>query len=198
MGCDSREPRKLEFLEIHNLKNRTIKGEMMILGLCGHPTAGKTEVAKLPAKLSFEKTAFADPLKFSVATALGLDIQVFYDQALKNTPLPQVYGLTPRQLMQQIGTNGYRKLISDRVWIDTWMRRVEDLINNGTPRVVVEDVRFLNERNAVREVGLIVAVVRPEAFPTMTHESEDDAQGSSETQTTPSRTQALYPTWSIR
>lgn len=150
----------------------------MIIGLVGHPGSGKSEVASCLASIGFTRTAFADPLKESLATALHIPVNVFYDPALKQVPLEQVYQKTPRQLMQDIGTQGYRNLINHDIWVDVWLRKM-GILRGLSPDidVSVEDVRFGNEDEAVRKVGMIVGVERPDVVNVHTHRSEKEVSG---------------------
>jgi hypothetical protein len=51
----------------------------------------------------------------------------------------------PRKRLQYIGTNGFRKLIDQNVWIKITDSQSKELNNSGYCNVVIDDVRFLNE-----------------------------------------------------
>lgn len=68
-------------------------------------------------------------------------------------------GKTPREAMQSLGTEWGRELIHPDIWVTAWSNYVFKI---GAGYVVVDDVRFLNEINAVRNRnGIIVRVERP-------------------------------------
>lgn len=65
--------------------------------------------------------------------------------------------MSARECLQAIGTEWGRDLVSDTIWIDYLDRNVE----NGS-RVVISDVRFLNELTAVRKKGGITIRLKRE------------------------------------
>lgn len=89
--------------------------------------------------------------------------------------------LTPREALQQLGTQWGRKLY-DNTWVDFGLRRARQLLEHHrtkrpkeahtfmnswvieeTELVVISDVRFVNEAKALREAGCAVwKVVRPD------------------------------------
>jgi len=145
----------------------------MLIGIVGHPSCGKSSVAEILEGMGYRLQAFADPLKESLAVALRIPVDVFYDPKKKNIPLPEVYGKSPRELMQKIATEGYRDLVHADVWVDVWKRSIEDARKEGIQDIVVDDVRFPNELKALKEMGgLLVAIDRPGVENTMNHLSE--------------------------
>jgi hypothetical protein len=63
-------------------------------------------------------------------------------------------GGTSRLAQQLLGTEWGRAIHPD-IWVRTWMRSIACL-----DRVVVDDVRFLNERRMIHELGGIVIELR--------------------------------------
>lgn len=63
--------------------------------------------------------------------------------------------LTPRALLQHVGTDVGRKIIRDSIWIDINKHLVSKIGGN----VVVPDCRFANEVESVREQGGTVGIV---------------------------------------
>jgi len=63
--------------------------------------------------------------------------------------------LTPRSLLQYIGTDVGRKIIKDSIWIDI----NKHLVSKVEGSVVVPDCRFANEVESVREQGGTVGIV---------------------------------------
>ncbi len=81
--------------------------------------------------------------------------------------------LTPRFAMQTLGTQWGRHCYDD-VWIDLAMRRVEQA--GDTDIVVISDVRFLNEAQAIRDAGGVIwSVYRPEIESSDSHRSETES-----------------------
>lgn len=69
--------------------------------------------------------------------------------------------LTPRRALQQLGTDWGRNCY-ENTWVDYAMRRARTLQDAGCPLVLITDVRFQNEADAIRAAGgIIIAVERP-------------------------------------
>jgi len=75
---------------------------------------------------------------------------------------------TPRQLLEHIGTEGFRAMDPD-VWLNCVRRRIEKdrayrcwSWADGNVRHVVSDVRFPNEAEMIREMGGLVVLVEVE------------------------------------
>lgn len=148
----------------HAPKPRTV---VAFTGLAG---SGKsTAAAHLVDAYGYERVRFAGPLK-AMLKALGLsDREV--DGDLKETPSALLCGKTPRQAMQTLGAEWGRDLIHTNLWISAW-RAAVDRLPEGMP-VVVDDLRFPNEAEAVRALGgILVRVFRPGAGTLSAHVSE--------------------------
>lgn len=120
---------------------------MILIGFCGFAGAGKSTAAqRLIGRHGFQRHRFAGPLKDMLKT-LGLtDAQV--DGSLKETPCPLLGGKTPRWAMQALGTEWGRDCIDEGIWIRAWANRAE-----ACDLVVVDDVRFPNEVDAIKKRG---------------------------------------------
>ncbi len=76
-----------------------------------------------------------------------------------------------RTFMQEYGTE-VRRGDSPSYWTDQWKIKVEKALAEGK-HVVVDDVRFLNEAEAVKKMGgVIVRISRTDLKDTDTHASE--------------------------
>lgn len=78
---------------------------------------------------------------------------------------------TPRELLQFIGTDICRNLISDKIWLNLAVKGIK-----STDKVIFDDVRFLNEATALRDLGgVIVELQRKEAEENIdSHETEQN------------------------
>jgi hypothetical protein len=142
-----------------------------VIGLAGRAGSGKSTVASLAMRHSdtFVYTrAFADPLKQIACILFGLEDDDVNTTEGKETPIPELGNLTPRVLLQRLGTDLFRnhwhrvfpELGPDSPWVAIMRRN----LRRTHPRygTVVPDVRFPDEANLVRDVGgLVVEVVRP-------------------------------------
>lgn len=121
------------------------------------PGSGKTTIANyLVEQYKYHRIPFADPLKlmmktllqcFGYSTACG--DKLLNDPTLKEKILPKL-GVTPRYMMQTLGTEWGRKLINPEIWLFAWKQSVEELGVYGN--VVVDDVRFPNELGIVKSM----------------------------------------------
>ena len=127
----------------------------MVIGIAGHRGSGKSAAAAVLVEHGFVRQRFAQPLK-DMLKAVGLTDE-HVDGSLKETPCELLGGATPRHAMQTLGTEWGRELLHPDLWIILWRSRAR-----STPLVVVDDVRFPNEVEAVRaEGGTIWRVNRP-------------------------------------
>jgi hypothetical protein len=116
------------------------------------PQSGKTFTATVLAHQGFHPVSFAEPLKRMAMTFLR-DFGYREDEAAKlvwvdkHKLIPEI-GITARQLLQRLGTEFGRQQIADDVWIRCWEARIK-----GHDQVVTDDVRFLNEAEAVKAAG---------------------------------------------
>lgn len=138
-----------------------------LIGVAGEKRHGKDTAAQaLVEREGFLQVRFADALKgmlYTFYVYAGLDdeeeIERRIDGDLKEVPDPYLNGKTPRYAMQTLGTEWGRNLISDSIWVDTTKRCIDSF--DGAP-VVISDVRFPNEVEAVRAWGgKILKVVDP-------------------------------------
>lgn len=116
---------------------------MKIIGMLGPAGSGKSEVSKyLEAKYDAKKYSFAYPLKEIVRRSFDLtEDQVYGSQAAKERIDPR-YNVSPRWLMQRIGTEGVREVLGEDFW---WKNCLERLLDEKPKLAVIEDFRFLNE-----------------------------------------------------
>lgn len=140
-----------------------------LIGIAGRARSGKDTVANfIIAAIGGYRYSFADPIRAMLAP-LGVDMNDPYWQARKEDVIPAL-GVSPRRMMQTLGTEWGRQLINPDLWIIMAHQR---LLQNG-PGMVISDVRFENEAAWIRKHGgWIIHVIRPEAKAVEAHASED-------------------------
>ena len=140
-----------------------------LIGIAGRARSGKDTVANfIIAAIGGYRYSFADPIR-AMLVPLGVDMSDPYWQARKEDVIPAL-GVSPRRMMQTLGTEWGRQLINPDLWIIMAHQR---LLQNG-PGMVIPDVRFENEAAWIRKHGgWIIHVIRPEAKAVEAHASED-------------------------
>jgi hypothetical protein len=150
-----------------------MKSKTIIIGIAGYAGSGKSTVADiLVREHGFERIKFADGLK-DMLRALGLS-EGWIEGELKEQPCPLFLGHTPRHAMQTLGTEWGRACIGEDFWVKYWTMRVKGRLNtSGASRIVVDDVRYPNELEAVEALsGRLWWISRPGVRPSSYHSSE--------------------------
>ncbi len=132
----------------------------MLIGLAGVRRSGKDMVADyLVRNHGYIKYALASPLKSACKMMFDLSHEQVHGDS-KDAVDPR-YGVTPRELFQRVGTDCARA-IKPTLWIDKFIAWYESRaeVHGKALRVVVSDVRFQNEIDAIRALGGKVYLVR--------------------------------------
>jgi hypothetical protein len=127
-----------------------------IIAITGEKRHGKSTIAQTLFDLGFETVNFADPVRAVAHLVFGITYEEMENDDLKEMPLDRFPFISPREIMQQIGTDLFRDWIDD-TWIEAWKRAIPDKL-----AVVTGDLRFPNEADSVRALGgYVVRVVNP-------------------------------------
>ncbi len=153
----------------------------MLIGFAGYMGCGKTTLATaLCDEYSFTRVSFAHPLKEMLtqllrartSDALLINRMLYGD--LKNVPSPLLEGKSPRQALQWLGTEWGRDLIGTNLWTNTAL----DTVKMSGRDVVIDDVRFPNEVDAIRRAGGVTIWVHRDGVERQSaHESEALTRG---------------------
>ncbi|KXJ59498.1 MAG: hypothetical protein AXW14_15470 [Alteromonas sp. Nap_26] len=151
----------------------------IVIGLAGQKGAGKNYAATILRNhaesmgYTVAEIAYADPIKEMLKVGLGLTDEHFATQEAKETVIPQ-FGVSPRYLMQTLGTNWGRDLVNNNLWLIVTGAKI-DL--SKVDVVLVTDVRFDNEAGQIRgqKQGHIAQII-----PTISFAYESDDQHESE------------------
>ena len=134
----------------------------MIIGLVGFIGAGKGTVRDiLVREHGYHGFAFADALKDAVSTIFTwprglLEGDSNASRAFRERIDPWWshklgYEVTPRLILQKMGTEACRHGIADNIWIAALEKRI-----HGYEDVVISDCRFPNELDFVRSAGGVI------------------------------------------
>jgi hypothetical protein len=141
-----------------------------IIGFAGPAGVGKDLAASMVP--GARRIGFADALYEGLSAMLGIDVQALRLRDTKETPIPGI-GKSRRQLLQTLGTDWGRNMVSPDIWTLVAYWRWEKAAADGCPLIVVPDVRFRNEAAMIRESGGEVWLVhRPDVAPVAAHVSE--------------------------
>lgn len=146
----------------------------MIIAICGFIGSGKDTIADYLVNVhGFRRESFANSLKDAVAAVFGWDrimlegrtrqarewreqVDLWWSQRLG---MPN---LTPRWVLQNWGTELFRK----EFHIDIWIASLENKLRTVRDDVVISDCRFPNEIAAIRRLDGRVIRVRRGSEPT--------------------------------
>lgn len=144
----------------------------VLIGFCGLARTGKdTAVQFMQTYYGGVRVAFADPLKEGLKVMLGLTDEDLNFDELKDAP-HDTYGISPRKMMQTLGTEWGRVCVAGDVWLRVAGRRIQREMDDGR-NVYVSDVRFPNEAEFIRSMGgKIFHILRPGAKTVASHISE--------------------------
>lgn len=134
----------------------------ILIAFAGRAGCGKDTAADyLKKHYGFIPMAFAAPLKRTAAVLFDLPEIYFHDRLLKETPLDTWDGLTPRHILQMLGTEAIRTTFGQDFWLKRWIS--EYRMHRNNTNVVVTDVRFNNEAQLIRDLGgVVIHLVRPD------------------------------------
>lgn len=160
----------------------------MIIGLSGYARSGKDTAAEALVAAGWTRVAFADVLReflYKLNPVLDVywdQVKAFADEERFEVRLRDeidlhgwdgykensMYAVEIRGLLQRLGTECGRELISDNIWIDASLGRSQ------SDNIVVTDVRFPNEANAIEDQydGRVIRIERPGIGPANSHPSE--------------------------
>lgn len=142
------------------------------------PGCGKSTAAQaLCIEHGFVRVSFADPLRKmtgALLQELGCDTaqvgHLLHEG--KEEIIPEL-GVSTRHLLRTLGTEWGRDCIHPNLWVRVWTKKVANL-----DRVVVDDLRFPNELEAVRyRGGTVIEITRPGTDRNDLHRSDGALDG---------------------
>lgn len=151
-----------------------LDNKIIYIGITGKAGSGKDTLCDYlleglkenEALFSGARFALADNLKETCANMYKVPVEIFHDRDNKETPMDKLNGQSPREVLQQFGTEYVRENLGS----DHWIKMVEKDISafdfnyamSGKIKVVIiPDVRFENERNWIHDnAGWLIKIER--------------------------------------
>jgi hypothetical protein len=138
-----------------------------VVGFCGFISAGKDTAADYLCNYhGFRRDSFANSLKDAVSCVFGWDrilLEGRTKEAREWRESPDEWWsarlgktITPRWILQYWGTEVCRHGFHDDIWIAS----LENKMRKTTDNIVISDVRFPNEIEAIHNVGGIVVRIK--------------------------------------
>lgn len=133
------------------------------IGLVGLIDSGKGTVGDyLEKAYGFESHSFADSLKDAVSSIFGWPRHLLEGDTKESRSFREqvdeywsnaldIPGLTPRMILQRMGTEVFRENFDPNIWIHSLERRITT--TNLDKDVVITDVRFPNEIDMIKRLG---------------------------------------------
>lgn len=130
----------------------------MLIGIAGKIGSGKDTVGEIIQRNipGSEIKKFASPIKQIAGIILGEDPRKFEDRIYRTAPLGPQWGfLTPRKILQLLGTEAGRDIIHPDIWINATFANW-----NQDTDWIITDVRFPNEAESIKKRGGVVVHVK--------------------------------------
>lgn len=138
------------FEEVVPVMLTTHKKPGMIIGLHGGAKSGKDTIADwLKHKYGFKTLSYAGPLKEGISKLFDIPLDTLSD-AKKKEEIDPRWNKSPREIMQWLGTDVFRKQVDEEFWVKQMGWRVQDLVIEKGESVVITDIRFDNEAELVK------------------------------------------------
>ena len=145
----------------------------MIIGIVGFLGSGKGTAGDiLIEQHGYTRVSFADAVKDAVSVIFDWprDLlegdtetsRIFRETRDKWWSEKFGYDVTPRYMLQLMGTEAGRDVFNENLWVHTVARRIRSMQDNESKdKFVIPDVRFPNELEFIRKMGgHVVRVVR--------------------------------------
>lgn len=123
---------------------------VFVVALLGEAGSGKSTVARfLERTYGFTRLSLATPLKEITRRAFELTHEQVYGDLRAKEAVDPRYNVSPRWLLQRLGTEGMRAVLGEDFFLDHLFKTI---FMNGDGNYVIEDLRFPNEAQRLHEI----------------------------------------------
>ena len=116
---------------------------MKIVAIVGPAGSGKSMISDyLAHKYGATRYSFAEPLKEIVRLAFNMTWEQVYGSQAQKEAIDPRYNVSPRWLLQHLGTEGIREVLGPNFW---WQHCQDRILYEQPSLAVIDDMRFANE-----------------------------------------------------
>lgn len=139
---------------------------MVIIAICGFQGVGKDTFANyLVSEYQFKKFSFAEATKDILTVMFGwnrnmLEGDTIESRTFRETIDPwwakklQIDDLTPRKVLQMVGTDLFRKHFNYEIWVFIVEKKIINALKtNPEEKIIISDCRFKNEIIMLKSLG---------------------------------------------
>jgi dephospho-CoA kinase len=157
----------------------------MLIGIVGKIGSGKTTLAEyIKTNYNFDEYILSSPIK-KIGEIFGFDKANLYGTQEQKLEIHPYWKVSARTFLQKIGTDLFRDRLkevlpemchSNSVWIDMFRKKY---LENKKTNMIVSDVRFVDEAEAIKELGgILIRIERTysgkESSEQVHHKSEEE------------------------
>lgn len=139
---------------------------MVIIAICGFQGVGKDTFSNyLVSKYNFVKFSFASATKDVLSVMFGWDRKLLEGDTIESRKFREsidtwwssklsIDDLTPRKMLQIIGTDLFRNNFNSEIWISIVEKKIIDILKlNPNQKIIISDCRFPNEIKMAKNLG---------------------------------------------
>jgi len=167
-----------------------IEKEKKIIGIIGKKRSGKNTIGDYLVKNhNYVEYALANPIKYAIMAMFGFTNNQLWGSEEDRETIDPRWGISPRRMMQIIGTELFQYDIHKHtkegelpfgktIWVHKFkLWYEEELIKNPNIKVVITDIRFKHELEALKELNAyVIKTIRPESNLIDEHISEKELE----------------------
>ena len=175
---------------------------MKIVGILGFAGSGKDTVGAMFREAGYEKASFAASVKDATSSIFGWKRELLEGDTDESRKFREEvdpfwtkhlgYEVTPRKMLQLLGTEACRNVLGANIWVYSMLRNMDP-----NKKYVITDVRFPNEIKMIQDAGGTLIRVRrgpePEWYDYAIAYNQWESTGRTENDVSPFSMSAYFP-----